>query len=206
MPDIILNTSFTNASLPSLPGFVDTFNRANGALGNGWQPAASGTNSPAVVNVVDNAAAVVAGESGVSYTNGIYLKDSCLANATVRVVIKNIGDRTGALVLRGTTPLDNIAINWRTSSSNSAIMANMRIPGTATPVGLGSAPAAQALVNGDVIEARAYGTSLKVYRNCTLIIDAVVPAPAAEQTRHGMYAYLASAGVGVTYDSFEVTE
>ncbi len=206
MPDIILNTSFVNSSLLTLPGFIDTFNRGNGPLGNGWVGVASGVNAPALMHVLNNAAAVVAGESGVAYTNGIYLKESRLANATVRVTIKDIGDRTGALVLRGTTPLDNIAINWRTSSTNSAILANMRVPGTANPVGLGSGPAAQAIAAGDVIEARVYGTSLKVYRNDTLIIESVVPAPTASQTRHGMYAYIASAGVGTTYDSFEVAE
>ncbi|PPF38331.1 hypothetical protein [Pseudoclavibacter sp. AY1H1] len=202
MPDIAQKGSFTASYLPSIPGYTDTFNRANGAPGNGWVGVSQNANPPMPMQIVSNRLAVVAGSG--TPGNAMWLRESRAADAVVTITIGAVGDRSGSFVVRGVSFDDAIEVAWRLTSGDGRITVFRRGPANArTEIARGTA--ANAVLDGDVIVITFIGTTLQIVRNGTIVLTVDVPAPTGASTRHGFLAYATGAG-GVTYDAIKLEE
>lgn len=185
--DIVLNTYFNNPKLPvvQLPGFVDSFNRADGPFesttdGKPWE---SITSSSLVWGVTDNRGGLIEG-SGNNY--GLAVVDALATDGTLTAVLDSVDPsdlRTGLAVhVQDDSNYTSILLGVGTTSPGIRIQS--RINGSATTNDSDSNP----IEHGDTITVITSGPSVVVEVNGTQRLAADVPELAGN-TRHGFYSY-----------------
>lgn len=198
MPDIVLDTTFTAAGLPSVPviGFSDNFNRADAAtLGSTsgelkpWLLA--GATSPMTLSG-NRAVSPAAGTVGAEYV------DAQTTDGTLTATQVVVGTRQVGLVARHNGGSSMIRLSSRASSSDFHYQLQKVVSGVSTIIGTSATVTSQA---NDVIQLITVGDQVSVKVNGTLIIGPVTVADAALQTGTFFGFYIGAVGAGSSWDN-----
>jgi len=181
--DIVLNTTFLNALLPTVPlfGFADNFNRADAStLGvtSGEAKAWTIYGTGAVWSIASNRAGLTAltGSSAIAYVDGASADGTLKATLAVAGTQKAVG-----LSLRG-TDLTNQYYLGRESGSVLKWTLYKRVAGTVTSLGNSGVN----IADGDVVEAVMSGNSIIIKINGASVISAT-DSTFNTKTLHGFY-------------------
>ena len=202
MPDIILDTVFTNPNLPIAPepGFFATFDQPDGPVGRTsvgnrlWVPESLPTATAHWPLMVASGKAVRgAGNATTMGTRTAWVVDAEDSDGVLIGKVGALGDATLTLALRYVDINNYIAVGCRQSSSSLIYQFVKRVGGTQSTV---ASTGSVASAGGDVIHVTAAGTSVTVSVNGTTIFGGVrTIADFANSTRHGVLLQSASSGI-----------
>lgn len=206
--EIVLNTTFNNPLLPTVPvyGFSDNFNRADNATGLGvtsgeakaWQRI-YGSNAFGA-KLVGNKA-VPDDISGVANAWGAEVVDAKASDGTLRATLVSPGSRSGGLIFRATSNVDFLTLMMRSTASNSSLVLSKKVNNTSTTVAISSV---QGLATaGAVFEVVLSGSSVTVKKDGVVVIPTQAITEQAANTKHGLY--LTQTSLDMAWDDVSFT-
>lgn len=181
-----------------LPGFADTFNRANGAPvrtpsgRKAWN--VGSTSGTPTWSIVSNRIALTAAATG----NAVLYADGKDADGVLTATCVSAGSvkQTG-VVFRLSGPTSYLYLSRAASGDNRWTLFK-RISGTSTVIQYN--PSGTLIANGDVVEVTLDGTTVEVRVNGLLIITATV-SDQLTATNHGLYG--GNSTLDATWDDIE---